>query len=75
MFSRWPLKLLVALASNVLLASADSPQIVDLGYATYQGTLSSATNVTSFFGVRFAAPPLGKFLYFFVPLRIISHLF
>ncbi|KII87402.1 hypothetical protein PLICRDRAFT_177155 [Plicaturopsis crispa FD-325 SS-3] len=34
--------------------------IVDLGYARYQGTVNSTTNITSFLGVRYAAPPTGS---------------
>ncbi|KAK7461934.1 hypothetical protein VKT23_008365 [Stygiomarasmius scandens] len=37
-----------------------SPLIVDLGYASYQGSFDSSTNVTNFFGVRYATPPLGE---------------
>ncbi|KAG1731964.1 Alpha/Beta hydrolase protein [Suillus paluster] len=33
--------------------------IVDLGYAQYQGSVDTVTNITSFLGVRYAAPPLG----------------
>ncbi|EJC97368.1 alpha/beta-hydrolase [Fomitiporia mediterranea MF3/22] len=39
---------------------ADSPQVVDLGYAIYQGTFNSTSNITDFFAVRYAAPPVGK---------------
>ncbi|EJC97529.1 alpha/beta-hydrolase [Fomitiporia mediterranea MF3/22] len=46
-----------ALASVV---RADSPQVVDLGYAIYQGTFNSTSNITDFFAVRYAAPPVGK---------------
>jgi hypothetical protein len=34
--------------------------VVDLGYAQYQGSTNISTNITSFFGVRYAAPPTGK---------------
>ncbi|KAF7350386.1 Carboxylic ester hydrolase [Mycena venus] len=33
--------------------------IVDLGYAQYQGSVNASTNVTSFFGIRYAAAPVG----------------
>ncbi|KAG0698021.1 Alpha/Beta hydrolase protein [Suillus ampliporus] len=33
--------------------------IVDLGYAQYQGSVDTVTNITSFLGIRYAAPPLG----------------
>ncbi|KAK4936676.1 hypothetical protein LTR66_015304, partial [Elasticomyces elasticus] len=32
---------------------------VDLGYAIYQGTANSTTNINTFLGIRFAAPPTG----------------
>ncbi|KAL5536969.1 hypothetical protein ACEPAF_792 [Sanghuangporus sanghuang] len=40
--------------------SADSPQVIDLGYASYQGILNSTTNITSFLGLRYAHPPTGN---------------
>lgn len=43
---------------------ADSPQIVDLGYAIYQGTFNSTANTTNFLRVRYAAPPVGKHAYY-----------
>ncbi|THV05588.1 alpha/beta-hydrolase [Dendrothele bispora CBS 962.96] len=48
------------LAASVLnsYAQSDAP-IVDLGYATYQGSFDPTTNVTNFFGLRFALPPTG----------------
>ncbi|KAL5483591.1 hypothetical protein ACEPAI_8823 [Sanghuangporus weigelae] len=51
------LLLVVGLFSPVL---ADSPQIVDLGYALYQGTFNSTSNVTDFFSIRYASPPTGE---------------
>lgn len=39
---------------------ADPPQVVNLGYATYEGTFNSTANVTNFLGIRYAAPPVGK---------------
>ncbi|THH08486.1 hypothetical protein EW145_g2677 [Phellinidium pouzarii] len=47
------------LASILNYVAADSPQTVDLGYATYQGTFNSTSNITSFLGVRYASPPSG----------------
>jgi hypothetical protein len=35
-------------------------KVVDLGYATYQTDVSLDEGVTSFLGIRFAAPPIGK---------------
>ena len=37
-----------------------APPIVELGYATYQGVFNSTSNTTNFFGIRFAAPPVGE---------------
>ncbi|KAG1846487.1 Alpha/Beta hydrolase protein [Suillus tomentosus] len=34
-----------------------SASIVNLGYAQYQGSVDTATNTTSFLGIRYAAPP------------------
>ncbi|KAG1888688.1 Alpha/Beta hydrolase protein [Suillus subluteus] len=41
------------------LATTNAP-IIDLGYAQYQGSVDTATNTTSFLGIRYAAPPLGS---------------
>lgn len=40
-----------------------SASIVNLGYAQYQGSVDTATNTTSFLGIRYAAPPVGAFSY------------
>ena len=61
MLRQWTLKLVTALAF-LALVGADNPQVVNLGFATYQGTLSSATNISSFFGLRYASPPVGASL-------------
>jgi hypothetical protein len=37
----------------------DSRPIVDLGYATYQGSTDVSTNITTFLSIRYAAPPTG----------------
>ncbi|KAL5513502.1 hypothetical protein ACEPAH_3901 [Sanghuangporus vaninii] len=47
-------------------ASAEDTQVVDLGYAKYQGVLNATLNITSFLGMRYASPPLGE-LRFQVP--------
>ncbi|THV01054.1 alpha/beta-hydrolase [Dendrothele bispora CBS 962.96] len=39
--------------------SQPTPPIIDLGYASYQGTFDSTTNVTNYHGIRYARPPLG----------------
>ncbi|KAH7906561.1 Alpha/Beta hydrolase protein [Hygrophoropsis aurantiaca] len=41
-------------------ASSSSTPTVDLGYAQYQGTLDSVTNITSFLSISYAAPPTGN---------------
>ncbi|KAJ6492420.1 alpha beta-hydrolase [Mycena vitilis] len=41
------------------LANAQASPIVDLGYAQYQGAVNPANNITHFFGIRYAAAPLG----------------
>ncbi|KAJ6588855.1 Alpha/Beta hydrolase protein [Mycena capillaripes] len=38
--------------------SATTP-VVDLGYAQYQGVVDATLNITSFRGIRYAAPPTG----------------
>jgi hypothetical protein len=38
----------------------DSPPVVDLGYAMYQGSTDPSTNISSFLGIRYAAPPIGE---------------
>uniref|UniRef100_A0A0W0EV04 Carboxylic ester hydrolase n=1 Tax=Moniliophthora roreri TaxID=221103 RepID=A0A0W0EV04_MONRR len=43
--------------------SVNDVPIVDLGYAQYQGVFDVNTNTTSYFGVRYAAPPVGKCLF------------
>ncbi|TFL04226.1 Alpha/Beta hydrolase protein [Pterulicium gracile] len=37
-----------------------SAPVVDLGYASYRGSRSHGTNITSFLGIRFAAAPEGE---------------
>ncbi|KAJ6563667.1 Alpha/Beta hydrolase protein [Mycena vulgaris] len=58
-------KLLLA-AAAALSARAQPAPIVDLGYAKYQGAVSSS-NITHFLGIRYAAAPLGD-LRFRAPL-------
>jgi hypothetical protein len=54
-------------------------KVVNLGYATYQSDLSLEDGVTSFLGVRYAAPPTGKsspvsfLVVLFLSLLITSH--
>ncbi|KAL5531105.1 hypothetical protein ACEPAG_3981 [Sanghuangporus baumii] len=42
------------------IASAEDTRVVDLGYAKYQGVLNATLNISSFLGMRYASPPLGK---------------
>ena len=57
---------ILAIASQqIRLARATSStplKVVNLGYATYQSDLSLEDGITSFLGVRYAAPPVGKHL-------------
>ncbi|THV05587.1 alpha/beta-hydrolase [Dendrothele bispora CBS 962.96] len=54
-----PLTVALLLAASLLNSYAQSnTPIVDLGYATYQGSFDPTTNVTNFFGLRFALPPI-----------------
>jgi hypothetical protein len=55
---------LAIVGQTVPLAQASSAtlKVVNLGYATYQSDLSLEDGITSFLGVRYAAPPVGKHL-------------
>ena len=55
-----PLDRWLLLVSTAMFVSANDPQIANLGYAQYQGSFNPSTNVTSFIGIRFTAPPVGK---------------
>ncbi|KAI0094265.1 cephalosporin esterase [Irpex rosettiformis] len=48
--------------------SSHSAPIIDLDYAVYEGVFNQTTNTTSFLGIRYAAPPVGK-LRFQAPAR------
>jgi hypothetical protein len=37
--------------------------VVDLGYASYQGVYNESDSVTTFLGIRYAAPPIGTSLF------------
>jgi hypothetical protein len=60
---------LSALGANVPQPEAgtikDSP-VVDLGYASYQGVYNESTSITSFLGIRYAAPPTGTSLFLLI---------
>ncbi|KAF8193189.1 Alpha/Beta hydrolase protein [Mycena galopus ATCC 62051] len=53
----------VCAATTLLFATspvrAQATPIVDLGYAQYQGAVNTDNNIAHFFGIRFAAPPIG----------------
>jgi acetylcholinesterase len=52
----------LALAALAGAVAADTPApVVDLGYSQYQGSWNATSNVTSFLGIRYAAPPTGTF--------------
>lgn len=42
--------------------NASAVPVVDLGYSKYQGFYNETSDITSFLGIRFAAPPTGEFL-------------
>ncbi|KAJ7651188.1 Alpha/Beta hydrolase protein [Roridomyces roridus] len=44
---------------GIPLAGVQAAPTVNLGFAQYQGAVDAATNITSFLGIRYAAPPLG----------------
>ncbi|KAH7920758.1 alpha/beta-hydrolase [Leucogyrophana mollusca] len=50
---------LLALLALSLGVHALSAPTVDLGYASYQGSVDPTSNITSFLGIRYAAPPVG----------------
>ncbi|KAJ7442655.1 Alpha/Beta hydrolase protein [Mycena latifolia] len=50
---------LVFLASVRAAYSTNTP-VVDLGYAQYQGVFDADLNITTFLGIRYAAPPTGN---------------
>lgn len=57
---------LIAFASPTLSArhvarQSSNGTTVNLGYASYEGTIDSTTNVTKFLGIRYAAAPVGEF--------------
>ncbi|KAJ7863934.1 Alpha/Beta hydrolase protein [Mycena olivaceomarginata] len=57
MFLRRPI--LAVLSSAFLCILGEGTPIVDLGYAQYQGTVNTSTNLTMFVGIRYAAAPIG----------------
>ncbi|KAJ7627828.1 Alpha/Beta hydrolase protein [Mycena polygramma] len=52
--------LLLAVLALISASSTIATPIVDVGYAQYQGHVDTTTNVTTFLGIRYAAPPLDE---------------
>lgn len=46
--------------SSAAVSDTSVASIVNLGYATYQGSTDPTSNITSFLGVRYGAPPTGE---------------
>ncbi|KAJ7651190.1 Alpha/Beta hydrolase protein [Roridomyces roridus] len=44
---------------GIPLAVVQAAPTVNLGFAQYQGSVDAATSITSFLGIRYAAPPVG----------------
>lgn len=63
---------LILLAASAAFADARKASLktVDLGYAKYQSDVSLAEGVTSFLGVRYAAPPIGAS--YLLPFQIMN---
>lgn len=47
---------------TVLYGTLTTAQIVNLGYAQYQGVVQAAVDATVFYGMRYAAPPTGPYM-------------
>lgn len=62
-----PLMAMLSIATHQipLVQASSSMRVVDLGYAKYQSDLSFVEGVTSFLGLRYAAPPTGTQFYCF----------
>ncbi|KAJ6572038.1 alpha/beta-hydrolase [Mycena capillaripes] len=56
-----PSIILLCLSVTFVVAKSSTPKVADLGYAVYQSDINLADGVTSFLGVRYAAPPTGQF--------------
>ncbi|KAG1732237.1 Alpha/Beta hydrolase protein [Suillus paluster] len=54
-------QVLLALEALSSPATTTSAPTIDLGYAQYQGSVDTVTNITSFLGIRYAAAPVGNF--------------
>ncbi|KAJ7080447.1 Alpha/Beta hydrolase protein [Mycena epipterygia] len=49
----------IFVASLFLSAESGATPTIDLGYAKYQGSVDTSTNITTFLGIRYAASPTG----------------
>ncbi|KAE9402363.1 cephalosporin esterase [Gymnopus androsaceus JB14] len=50
-----------ASSTNLIQSRSNSSEsVVDVGYDQYQGVFDTNTNVTNFWGIRYAAPPTGE---------------
>ncbi|TFK35580.1 Carboxylesterase [Crucibulum laeve] len=60
-FSRLSILLLIpsSLGAVIDIDAPAATNVIDLGYATYQGSFNQNTTNTQFLGIRFAAPPTG----------------
>jgi hypothetical protein len=56
-------RIYLAAAVLVTVGAQTSGPIIDLGYAQYQGAVNPATNIANFKGIRYAAAPIGRFLF------------
>lgn len=50
---------LTSLGTSVTLSFAAPAPVVDLGYASYQGSVNEVSGNIEFLGIRYAAPPTG----------------
>ncbi|EPS94949.1 hypothetical protein FOMPIDRAFT_1169187 [Fomitopsis schrenkii] len=46
--------------AKLISATNDLSPVIDLGYAQYQGSFDSSSNISYFLGVRYAQPPTGE---------------
>lgn len=49
-----------AIPHGILNSKGSPAPVIDLGYAQYQGSTDPATNITSYLGIRYGAPPTGE---------------
>lgn len=66
MFLRHTIWVVLLIAAPSINAAAP---VIDLGYAQYQGTVNTSTNLTTFLGIRYAAAPIGVYPRTLPPLK------